>query len=214
MKKSKKRTPLASLSRPVDMGAVPTDPIKAGMVFQQLSKKGWSIKEIASHTSHGEMTVRRYMSLLDAPKDIRQRAEAGTLSVRAALTIASLDPKTREKIKDAISGHVTENQVKAAVKKATAEHVDANTLKDVNGHTRLTGQRRDAALFAWRGHREIQKAISALAYSLASALVADPGGYYEGRGALAFAFFIRGDLDTFELIDPATVRNNADKARA
>ena len=169
--------------------------IEIGVVVHDLSKKGWSVQQIAKESALHAQKVRRCLSLMEAPKEVQGQVSSGELSMIAGLELAKLDEKTRKSIKDdleeGISAAKIKQLAKAAAKKGGATPTPGKTAKHQKGANRA------AALTAWKGASEKQKQVAELCYYLTNAEDEEvgTGDYHELRGAVGYALWDRGDLD-------------------
>jgi len=182
--------------------------IEVGRVVKALAKKGWSVQRVASECGLHAQKVRRCLKLMQAPDDVQKQVASGEMSMIAGLEVAKLDEKTREKIRKEINSATSAAKVRQIAKKAAQDGTSAQTGRA----NEKKGAKRDASVTAWKGSRDKQEAIRYLAHSLHNCAKEDIGtvGYHEIRGALAFALWDRGDLDDYELLEPADCESPKD----
>ena len=185
----------ASIAENSEDGRCNLNAIEMGRVFLDLQKKDWTVASIASASGVSIKKARRCLSLIEAPKDVLKKVQAGELSVSAGLELAKLDDKTRAKIKDSLSVNAGRNEIKkaakAAAKAAGAAEIDGKKVQQ------KTGAARDAALVAWRGSKAKQAKLAELCHYLETAEKDEVGtiDYHELRGAIGMLLWDRGDID-------------------
>lgn len=177
----------------------PLNAIEIGRVCKELEGANWTVSAIAKGIGHHEQKVRRCLSLMDAPADVQKRVADGTMAMVTGLEVAKLDDKTRAKIADQLKGEVSAADVRRLAKQVSKG--DPDNAVDGKQANKKKGTSRDAALVAWKPNRAKQAAIVEMAHILINADEEQKksADYFEMRGALSFALWDRGDLDSYLL---------------
>jgi len=184
--------------------------IEMGAVFAQLAKASWSVATIAAHCGVNAAKVRRCLTLMDAPEDVRKRVAAGSMSANTALEVAKLDPETRKAIADQLKGDMSAPEVRKLAKDLATESAGAS---DGGSAKRKEGVKRDAALIVWRSAKTKQALLQSLCHTFVNATAEDKKGddFLELRGAIGLLLWDRGDLgDDGYLLPPANATEPAD----
>lgn len=176
--------------------------IEMGAVFAQLAAASWSVATIAAHCGVNAAKVRRCLTLMDAPEDVRKRVAAGSMSANTALEVAKLDPETRKAIADQLKGDMSAPEVRKLAKALATESSGAS---DGGSAKRKEGVKRDAALIVWRSAKTKQALLQGLCHTYETATVEDKKGddFLELRGAIGLLLWDRGDLGDDGYLLPA-----------
>ena len=95
-------------------------PIEESRAFSSLmTLQGWNGKQVAKALHLSESKVSRSLALLDLPRDIQERVDAGDVAPRAAYEIAKVsnDDTRRDLTQKASNGKLTHKQAAAAARK-------------------------------------------------------------------------------------------------
>lgn len=172
--------------------------IEIGRVLDDLvNAQGWTVDRAAKECGLHKAKARRCLTLVSAPQDVQDRVEKGDLSIGAGLEVAKLDDDTRKAIsKELNEDGISAKRVKELAKKS-AQNAGGSS-KPGKAANRKKGKSRDAALTAWRGSRTKQEQIRSLCADLMNLEDDDLGtpDHHELRGAIAYALWDRGELET------------------
>lgn len=201
LKTDDQKAKAAAVAENSEDGRYNLNAIELGRVFAELEKGGWTVARIAGECNVETQKVRRCLTLMQAPEDVRLRVEAGTMSVAPALELAKLDPATREKIKGSLSEDTSANEVRRLAKEAGKETATDAETHDGKSAKKKKGASRAASLAVWKGSKEKQSTIAMLCSLLngATAEEKDSSDFSEMRGAVAALLWDRGDLSDVTL---------------
>lgn len=173
--------------------------IEMGRVFEELSKKSWTVARIAAECNVNHQKVRRCLTLMEAPEDVRKKLEKGEVSMGAAIEYAKLDEATRSKIKSELNNETSANDIRALAKQvAKSDETVSSSAPDGKGANKKTGTSRDASLATWKGSKAKQSTLAELCHTLHNAATEDVGtpDYHEIRGSIGVLLWDRGDIDS------------------
>lgn len=186
------------------------NPIEMGTVFAQLAKKAWSVATIASNCGVQPHRVRRYLSLMEAPEDIKKRVASGDMSANTGLVVAKMDPATRKALSEQLKGDLSAADVKKLAKEAGIKQEGEADGKQAK---RKEGLKRDAALIVWRPAKVKQALLQRLCHTYVGATEEEKeqADFNEVRGAIGLLLWDRGDLsDDGYLLPPIGSEDPAD----
>jgi len=191
--------------------------IEIGRVVKELVEAGWTISRIAQETGFHSQKIRRCQTLMEAPKDVQLKVEAGEMSMVAGLELARLDPHIRKKIQDSLHPSISAAEIKKLGKVAakSEKEVVTGSEKDKGKSAKyLKGKQRDAALVVWRPSKEKQGRLQEVAHVIHSATKEDEGysQYHELRGIAATLLWDRNELAT--PYPPTTMPESEDNVAA
>lgn len=181
--------------------------IELGRVFVEFERQGWTAAKIAAECNTEIHTVRRCITLMDAPDDVKKKVEAGTVAIAPALELAKLDDATRAAIKSSLTDDTSATEVRRLAKEAAkATAAGAASSTDGKSAKKKKGSARAASLATWRGSKEKQAQLAELCSLMSSSNEEEKKlpDYFEVRGAVAALLWDRGDLGKVVLPDQAS----------
>ena len=175
-----------------------------GRACAKLEESGWTPARIAKTVGYHPQRVRRAIMLAQGPTALRKKIEEG-LSERAALEILKVPDEARQEIIAQVNSETSAADI-ARLRKVISNQIAAKVDSGETKGGAKPAKKIQALPTSWRGAREKQVALATLANELVELHDKETGtlaedeaysaDYYEYRGALAWALWDRGDLDT------------------
>lgn len=185
--------------------------------YYRLKKAGWTPTQIAVETATSTSTVQRYLTLRDAPKDVKERLSDSSrpLSVASALILSKTDTGVRKQVMDKITSDTSTDEVKRLVRD-TARENDVGSAVTGSASSKAT-RTRDAAITVWVNKRKITEQICAMCKSYVSypENERDTHSFAALRGAIAFGLWCRTEwnVSTPPAFDPKQSDNPAEEKK-
>ena len=185
--------------------------------LKKLKDKGWSQQDISNSTGVHYKSVSRYLQLMDAPKDVRDAVESGTLSLRAAIEAANISTddirkRTLAECKNIGDENPSANTIKTIAKRLSKDAGEEGK-PDSNGDgtssastgsgsssSSGSGKRRATSTeesYSWQSKSEKHQWIEMLGSILRNADESEKqeSDYLIAAGAFAYALWDRGEID-------------------
>lgn len=180
-------------------GRLNLNPIEVGRVATELSEKGWSTGDIAHWMAVHPKRVSRALQLMETPVEVQKRIAAGEWSQAAGLEFAKLPDAAQAELRDKIGASTTAEDVKRLRRGVERIAEEARVEKgEAPAGTSRRGRVKATSAPTWKPAREKQEIIAQFAHELAQfgedARMAED--YMTLRGALWYALFDRGDIET------------------
>lgn len=165
----------------------------------RLQKKKWSPERMAKEFGLGIKTLRRALQVMDTSPTIQEKVREGELSMTAALEVHQLPPQMQKELEETVGPGTTAADIRRERKKLEAAQDKEQAAKGKSTEKTTTkGKPKVKLTTAWKSPSDKKAQLGAMCESFHTAEEGDigTGDWYEMRGAIAYALWDRGDLET------------------